>query len=85
LELGHFFDFLILFRVGRTPWTGYQPVARPLLTHRTTQTQNKCTQTAIPGIGFEPKTPVFERAKTVYALYLAATVIGNCINLHREK
>jgi hypothetical protein len=27
--------------VGRTPWTGDQPVARPLPTHRTTQTQKK--------------------------------------------
>jgi hypothetical protein len=29
---------------GRTPWTSDQPVARPLPTHRTTQTQNKRTQ-----------------------------------------
>jgi hypothetical protein len=27
-------------------------------------------------VGFEPTTPVFERAKTVYALDRAATVIG---------
>jgi hypothetical protein len=26
---------------GRTPWTGDQPVARPLPTHKTTRTQNK--------------------------------------------
>jgi hypothetical protein len=26
---------------GRTPWTGDKPVARPLSTHRTIQTQNK--------------------------------------------
>jgi hypothetical protein len=44
LGLGRFFSFLILYRVGRTPWTGDQPVARPLPTHRTTQTQNKRTQ-----------------------------------------
>jgi hypothetical protein len=31
-----------------TPWTGDQPVARPLPTHRTTQTQNKRTQTSMP-------------------------------------
>jgi hypothetical protein len=29
------------FTDGRTPWTGDQPVARPLPKHRTTQTQNK--------------------------------------------
>jgi hypothetical protein len=39
-----FFSFLILYTVGRIPWTGDQPVARPLPIHRTTQTQNKCTQ-----------------------------------------
>jgi hypothetical protein len=44
LGLGRFFSFLFLYIVGRTPWTGYQPVARPLPTHRTTQTQNKRTQ-----------------------------------------
>jgi hypothetical protein len=43
-----FFSLLILYTVGRTPWTGYQPVARPLPTHRTTQTQNKRTQTSTP-------------------------------------
>jgi hypothetical protein len=38
LDLGRFFSFLILYTVGRTPWTGDQPVARPLSTHRTTET-----------------------------------------------
>jgi hypothetical protein len=41
------FNFLILYRVGRTPWTGDQPVARPLPTHRTTQTQKKAQNTDI--------------------------------------
>jgi hypothetical protein len=31
------------YTVGRTPWTSDQSVARPLPTHRTTQTQNKRT------------------------------------------
>jgi hypothetical protein len=39
-----FFSFLILYTVGRTPWTGDQPVVRPLPIHRTSQTQNKHTQ-----------------------------------------
>jgi hypothetical protein len=30
----------------------------------------------MPGVGFEPTIPVFERAKTVHALDRAATVIG---------
>jgi hypothetical protein len=29
LGLGRFFSFLIFHTVGRTPWTGDQPVARP--------------------------------------------------------
>jgi hypothetical protein len=45
VDLGRFFSFLILYTVGRTPSTGDQPVARPLPTHRTTQTQNKRTHT----------------------------------------
>jgi hypothetical protein len=40
LDLGRFSSFLILYTVGRTPWTGDQHVTRPLPTHRTTQTQN---------------------------------------------
>jgi hypothetical protein len=44
LGFGRFFSFLILYTVGRTPWTGDQPVARSLPTHRTTQTQNKRTK-----------------------------------------
>jgi hypothetical protein len=30
----------------------------------------------MPGVGFEPTTPVFERAKAAHALDRAATVIG---------
>jgi hypothetical protein len=35
LDLGRFFSFLILYTVGRTPWMGDRPVARPLPAHRT--------------------------------------------------
>jgi hypothetical protein len=42
---GLLFSFVMLFTDGRTPWTSDQPVARPLPTHRTTQTQNKRTHT----------------------------------------
>jgi hypothetical protein len=55
---------------------GDQPIIRPLPTRKTTQTQNKCTQTSISLVGFEPTTPMFEQAKTVHALDRAATVIG---------
>jgi hypothetical protein len=45
--LAAFIQFLNLYRVGRTPWMGDQPVAKPL------HTQNKRTQTSIPQVGFE--------------------------------
>jgi hypothetical protein len=51
--LAVFFSFLAIYTVGRTPWTEDQPVARPLPTHGTTQTQNKRTQTSISWVGFE--------------------------------
>jgi hypothetical protein len=67
---------LILYTLGD------HPVARPLPTHRTTQAQNKRTQTSMPWVGFETTIPAFERAKTVHALDLAATVIdrSGCID-----
>jgi hypothetical protein len=69
---------------------GDQLVARPLPTHRTTQTQNKRTHTSVPRVGFEPAIPVLERAKTVHALDRAAAVIGNALCTfnylaHKEK
>jgi hypothetical protein len=70
------FQFLYLYTVGTTPWTGDQPDAGPLPAHRTTQTRNKHAQTSMSLLGFEPTIPVFEWAKTVHALDNAATVIG---------
>jgi hypothetical protein len=62
---------------GRTPWTGDQPVIRPLPAHRTAQTQNKRTRTSTSEVGFEPTLPVFKRAKTIHALDRAVTVIDS--------
>jgi hypothetical protein len=39
LGLRRFFSFLIFYTVGNTPWTEYQPVARPLPAHKTAQTE----------------------------------------------
>jgi hypothetical protein len=39
LGLGRFFSFLIFYTVGRVPWTGDQPIARPLPAYRTSQTE----------------------------------------------
>jgi hypothetical protein len=36
--LDSFFSFLFLYTIVRTPWMGDQPVAVPLPTHKTTQT-----------------------------------------------
>jgi hypothetical protein len=70
------------YTVGRTPWMGDQPIARPLRTHRTTQAQNKRTQTSMPWVGFEPTIPAFERAKTVHALDRERTLLGTKIMSH---
>jgi hypothetical protein len=69
----------ILQTVGRTPWTRYQPVARPLPTQKT-QTQKKRRQTSITLVGFQPTILVFERAKTFHALDRTAIVIGKFLN-----
>jgi hypothetical protein len=79
-DLGRFFSFLIIYTVGTTPWTRDQLVAKPLPTHRRTQTQNKRTQISMPLVGFEHKTPVIERVKTVHTLNCATNVIGASLN-----
>jgi hypothetical protein len=78
LGLGRFISFLILYRVGSIPWTGDQPVARPLPTHITTQTQNKCTQYRHPRIEWDPN-PRSRRSsdRRLHALDRAATLIGH--------
>jgi hypothetical protein len=58
-----FFQFLNLYTVVRTPWMEDHPVARPLPTHRITQTQNKRTHIccALSGIRIhDPKVQAIE-------------------------
>jgi hypothetical protein len=69
-------SYSYVYKVGRTPWTGDQPIARPLPSHRTAQTQNKRKETSMPHVVFEPMILVFERARTVHASDRAATAIG---------
>jgi hypothetical protein len=69
VDLDCFFSFLSLYIVGRIPWTGDQPVARPLPTHRITQTQNTRKQTSIPSVWFEPTIPVFEGARSLWSAW----------------
>jgi hypothetical protein len=71
-----FFRFLDLLHSRWDSLDGDQPVARPLPAHKTTQTQNKRTQTSMPQVGFELAILVLEREKTVHALDRAATVTG---------
>jgi hypothetical protein len=85
LDVGRFFNFLILYIVGRTPWTGDQSVSRPVPIHRTTQTQNKCTQTSMPRMGFVPTIPAFGWARRVHVADRAATPIGGATNLSPQK
>jgi hypothetical protein len=73
---GLYFSSVIFSHGRRTPWSSDQLVARPLPTHRTTQTQNKRRKHPCLRVGFEPTIPAFERAKTVHALNGAATVIS---------
>jgi hypothetical protein len=75
LDFGRFFSFLILYTVVGLLVRGISPSQGRYL-HMTTQTQNKRTQTSMPRMGFEPTTPVFERACMVHALDRATTVIG---------
>jgi hypothetical protein len=49
-----FFSFLNLNTVGRTPWAGDQPVARPLPTHRTTQTHDPSFRASEDGSCIRP-------------------------------
>jgi hypothetical protein len=69
------FQFLNLYTVGRTLWTGDQPVARPLYLH-TDKTHTHIHSSS--GIRTHDLC-VFERAKRVHALDCAATVIGPSI------
>jgi hypothetical protein len=70
-----FLQILNAYADGRTPWTVDQPIARPLPTHRTTQTQNKGIQTSMLRVGFEPMSPEFRQTKTVHALDGVLSVI----------
>jgi hypothetical protein len=69
------FSFVILYTVGRTPWTGDQPVTRPLPTHRTVQTKNKRTQTSNASSGIRTHVPSVRADEDSSCLSGGATVI----------
>jgi hypothetical protein len=62
----------MLYEFCRIPWTGDQPVARPLLHTGQHKQKNPYRHVCLKW----DTNPVFERAKTVHALDRAATVIG---------
>jgi hypothetical protein len=79
----YFLKLMNLFRtVGRTPWMGDRPDARPLPTHTHTHrgknNREKCGHTSMPRVGFEPTIPVFERPKTVRASDCSAIGTSLC-------
>jgi hypothetical protein len=75
VDLGSFFIFLISTQSVRLLGRGISPSHSRYL-HTEQHKQNKRTLTSMPRVGFEPTTPVFERAKTFYALDSIATAIG---------
>jgi hypothetical protein len=75
VDLGRLFSFLTYTQSVELLGGGISP-SQGRYQHRTTQTQNKRTQTSMPMVGFEPTIPVFKRAKTVHALDRATTGIG---------
>jgi hypothetical protein len=74
----------LFYTDGRTLWMSDQPVARPLHTHRTTQTQNKRTQKH-PCLfsGIRTHDPSIRATKTVHALDRVVTIISACFPLSR--
>jgi hypothetical protein len=79
------FSFLTFYIVGRTPWMGDYPATRLLSAHTRQHEQNKCTQTTMSQVGFEPTIAVFEGAKTVHDLDLAASAIGHNATIFLNK
>jgi hypothetical protein len=63
--------------VGRISCSRDQPVARPLLhTGLHKHRRNTYRQASMPQVGFEPTTPMFERAKRVHSLDRVASVLS---------
>jgi hypothetical protein len=70
LDLDRFLSFLIYTQSAGRLWGG-SARCKVATTHRTIQ-----TQISMRRMGFEPRIPVFQQAKTVHALDRAATVTG---------
>jgi hypothetical protein len=73
LCFSRFLNFLILYTLDRTHWTGHQPIARPLHTQSTAH--NKRTQISMPGVGSEPAT---DGKATVIDLDITVILLLRC-------
>jgi hypothetical protein len=74
------YSSLIMYTIARTHWVGDQLAVRPLPTQDNANTE--WTQTNIMlRVGFEPTTPVFERAKTFHAVDPAAAVLSGLLGI----
>jgi hypothetical protein len=79
LKLSSFFSFLIYTQSIALLGRGIS-LSQDRYLHTEQHKENKRTYTFTPRMGFEPTIPVLERAKTVYALDPAITVIGTLNN-----
>jgi hypothetical protein len=78
LELGRFWSFLLLHRVGRRTWDEI-PVRRKALTYTQDNTSTRNTQKSMPAVAFEPMSPAFERTKTLHGSDGVAAVVGEIL------
>jgi hypothetical protein len=81
-DLGHFFSFLIVYTVGRTPCTGDQPFSK---TSTYTQNNTNRINTALHLVWSQLTILVFEWAETIRALDHVTTVINKTNQLIHKK
>jgi hypothetical protein len=86
------FSFLILYTVSTTPWTGFQPVVRPLPAHSATQTQNKRTHYRHPCLEWDSNprsgtagTPCAEKIKQVVCFIISCCWKPRAFGFSRES
>jgi hypothetical protein len=76
LDLSRFFSSLAFYTDGRTPWTGDQPVARPIPANNNTNTINAQNTDIHVLSGIRTHDPSVRAGEEVYALDRTATMIG---------
>jgi hypothetical protein len=84
VDLGRFFSFLIYTQFVGLLGRGISPSQGRYL-HTEQHKQNKRTQTSMCRVGYEPTTPVFERAKAIHTSDRAANVVGIVLSYRCRK